>query len=124
MQDLIGTEAKMRQAQQGASEAEQNQLSVRLELQADCYAGAWAKAASDTTADNGQKIFKSLTEADVQGGIDAAGKIGDDTLQKRSGNPVNPEEFTHGTSAQRQKWFTQGYSSGDPKTCDTFGGSL
>jgi hypothetical protein len=120
MQDVLGTEAKMRQAQRGASKAEQNELSVRLELQADCYAGAWAKAASDTTADNGQKIFKSLTEADIQGGIDAAGRIGDDELQKRGGNPVNPEEFTHGTSAQRQKWFTQGYTTGDPKTCDTF----
>jgi predicted metalloprotease len=118
MQDLLGTEAKMRRAQQGASNAEQNQLSVKLELQADCYAGAWAKAASDTTDDNGQRIFT------IQGGIDAAGRIGDDELQKRSGNPVNPEEFTHGTSAQRQQWFSQGYNSGDPRTCDTFAGTL
>jgi len=125
MQDLIGTEAKMRRAQQGASNKEKNQLSVRLELQADCYAGAWAKAASDTTDANGQRIFKSLTAQDVQEGIDTAGKIGDDELQERSGNPVNPAEFTHGTAAQRQKWFSQGYNSGNPTSCDTFAaGSL
>ena len=111
----------MRQAQQGASNAEKNKQSVRLELQADCYAGVWAKAAADTTADNGQQIFKSLTAADIQRGIEAAGKIGDDELQKKSGNPVNPEEFTHGTSAQRQEWFSKGYESGNPKvSCDTF----
>jgi predicted metalloprotease len=120
IQDLVGSEAKMRRAQQGASDEEKNQLSVRLELQADCYAGVWAKAASDTTAANGERIFKSLTAQDVQEGIDTAGKIGDDELQKRSGNPVNPAEFTHGTAAQRQKWFSQGYNTGTPKSCDTF----
>ena len=121
MQAMLGTEARMRQAQRGASNAEKNRQSVRLELQADCYAGVWAKAAADTTDDNGQQIFKSLTAADIQGGIDAAGKIGDDELQKKSGNPVNPEEFTHGTSAQRQQWFAKGYESGNPKvSCDTF----
>ena len=121
IQDLIGTEAKMRQAQQGASDAEQNLLSVKLELQADCYAGVWAKHASDTKAGNGQAIFKSLTAADVQEGIDTAGKIGDDVLQQRSGNSINPAEFTHGTAADRQKWFSAGYKSGDPSAaCDTF----
>jgi predicted metalloprotease len=120
IQDLVGTEAKMRQAQQGASNAEQNLLSVKLELQADCYAGVWAKGASDTKASNGQQIFKSLTAEDIQQGIDTAGKIGDDTLQQRSGQSINPAEFTHGTSADRQKWFSRGYNGGDPRNCDTF----
>jgi uncharacterized protein len=121
IQDLVGTEAKMRQLQQNASsEAEQNLLSVKLELQADCYAGVWAKHATETKSSNGQAIFKSLTADDIQQGIDTAGKIGDDTLQQRSGNGINPAEFTHGTSADRQKWFSQGYNSGTPEKCDTF----
>jgi predicted metalloprotease len=120
IQDISGTEAKMRQAQQGASSAQKNALSVRLELQADCYAGVWARHATETKSSNGQPIFKSLTAEDVQQGIDTAGKIGDDVLQKRSGNPVNPNEFTHGTAAQRQQWFSTGYNSGTPDNCDTF----
>jgi predicted metalloprotease len=120
IQDLVGTEAKMRAAQNGASDAEQNLLSVKLELQADCYAGVWAKHATETTSSNGVKIFKSLTADDIQQGIETAGKIGDDTLQQRSGQSINPAEFTHGTSADRQKWFSKGYNSGDPKDCDTF----
>jgi uncharacterized protein len=120
IQDLVGTEAKMRQAQQGASDAEQNLLSVKLELQADCYAGVWAKGATSTKTAKGVQIFKSLTAADIQQGIDTAGKIGDDTLQQKSGGGINPAEFTHGTSADRQKWFSQGYNSGTPKDCDTF----
>jgi predicted metalloprotease len=107
-----------RQRQRDPSVA--NALSVRLELQADCYAGVWAKGATGTTDANGQKIFKSLTADDIQQGIDTAGKIGDDTLQKRSGGTINPAEFTHGTSADRQKWFSTGYNGGDPKSCDTF----
>ena len=120
IQDLVGTEAKMRQQQQGASDADKNLLSVKLELQADCYAGVWAKGASDTTSSNGQRIFKSLTADDVKEGIQTAGQIGDDTLQKRSGNSINPAEFTHGTSADRQKWFSAGYNAGSPDSCDTF----
>ncbi len=120
IQDLIGTEAKMRKAQQGASESAKNLESVKLELQADCYAGVWAQHASDTKASNGQPIFKSLTADDVQEGIDTAGKIGDDVLQQRSGNTINPAEFTHGTAADRQKWFSRGYNEGDPTNCDTF----
>ncbi|SNY50592.1 KPN_02809 family neutral zinc metallopeptidase [Paractinoplanes atraurantiacus] len=119
IQDITGTEAKMRQAQQGASSAEKNALSVKLELQADCYAGVWSKAASSTTSANGQRIFTSLTEQDIQEGIQTAGQIGDDTLQKQGGGTVNPAEFTHGTSAQRQQAFSNGYNTGDPKSCDT-----
>ena len=121
IQDLVGTEAKMRQLQQGASKAEQNLLSVKLELQADCYAGVWAHHATETKSSSGQPIFKSITDQDIQEGLDTAKQIGDDTLQKQSGGSVNPAEFTHGTSADRQKWFKAGFDSGDPaKACDTF----
>jgi predicted metalloprotease len=120
IQDLVGTEAKMRQLQQGASNAQKNLLSVKLELQADCYAGVWAKGATSTTTAKGVKIFKSLTADDIQQGIQTAGQIGDDTLQKQAGQQVNPQEFTHGTSADRQKWFSRGYNSGTPADCDTF----
>ena len=120
IQDLVGTEAKMRALQNGASSAQKNLLSVKLELQADCFAGVWAKGASDTTTANGQRIFKSLTAQDIQQGIETAGKIGDDTLQQRSGQSINPAEFTHGTSADRQKWFSRGYNAGTPANCDTF----
>ena len=119
IQDITGQEAKMRRAQQGGSESEQNALSVKLELQADCYAGVWSKAATETTDTKGQKIFKSLTQQDIEEGIQTAGQIGDDVLQKRSGNPVNPAEFTHGTAAQRQQNFQKGYDSGSPETCAT-----
>ncbi|AEV82784.1 membrane protein [Actinoplanes sp. SE50] len=119
VQDLLGTEAKMRQAQ-NADKSQANLQSVRLELQADCYAGAWAKGATGTADAKGNKVFTSLTDSDIQQGIQTAGQIGDDTLQKRGGGTVNPAEFTHGTSADRQKWFRTGYDSGDPTKCDTF----
>ncbi|HET6478663.1 MAG TPA: neutral zinc metallopeptidase, partial [Actinoplanes sp.] len=83
IQDITGTEAKMREAQQGASETTKNQLSVKLELQADCYAGSWAKNATGTDDGSGQKIFTSITADDIQQGLDTAAKIGDDTLQQR-----------------------------------------
>jgi uncharacterized protein len=119
IQDLVGTEAEMRR-QQERDPDQANLLSVKLELQADCYAGVWAKGATGTTDSSGQKIFKSLTAEDIQQGIDTAGKIGDDTLQQRGGGTIDPKEFTHGTSAQRQQWFSTGYKAGDPKSCDTF----
>jgi len=119
VQDLVGTEAKMRRDQE-RNPSQANKLSVKLELQADCYAGVWAKGATGTTDSSGQKIFKSITAQDIQEGLDTAAKIGDDTLQQRSGGTINPAEFTHGTSAQRQQWFANGYKSGSPKACDTF----
>jgi len=119
VQDLLGTETAMRREQE-RSPRDANKLSVKLELQADCYAGAWAKNATGTDDGSGQKIFKSISQADIQEGLDTAAKIGDDTLQQKSGGTVNPAEFTHGTSAQRQEWFRQGYDSGSPKKCDTF----
>jgi predicted metalloprotease len=119
VQDLLGTEAQMRRDQE-RDPSQANKLSVKLELQADCYAGVWAKGATGTQDSSGQKIFKSITNEDIQQGLDTASKIGDDTLQQRSGGTVNPAEFTHGTSAQRQRWFKAGYDKGDPKSCDTF----
>ncbi|GAB7037349.1 MULTISPECIES: KPN_02809 family neutral zinc metallopeptidase [Catenuloplanes] len=123
VQDLLGTEAEMRRAQERDPGAA-NQLSVALELQADCYAGAWAKNATGTDDASGQKIFKSITDRDIQEGLDTAAAIGDDTLQQKSGNPVDEEAFTHGSSADRQKWFRTGYDTGDPKSCNTFGNAL
>jgi predicted metalloprotease len=119
VQDLVGIEADMRRQQQRDPGAA-NALSVKLELQADCFAGVWAKGATGTADASGQKIFKSITAQDIQEGLQTASKIGDDTLQQRSGGTVNPAEFTHGTSAQRQEWFGTGYSKGDPTACDTF----
>jgi predicted metalloprotease len=112
IQTLLGTEAG-----QGTGA---NSGAVRLELQADCYAGAWANHATETKDARGQALFKSITQQDIQEAVETAGAIGDDTIQQRSGTRVNPDKFTHGTSAQRQRWFTTGYNSGDPRNCDTF----
>ena len=120
IQDLLGTMAKAQQgAQQGATSA-----SVRLELQADCYAGVWAHSATTTTDDKGQPLFTAITQQDITLGLDAAASVGDDRIQSRAQGRVDPESFTHGTSAQRQKWFTTGYQTGKPASCDTFSGSI
>jgi predicted metalloprotease len=123
VQDLLGVEAKMRRQQQRAP-GNANQLSVMLELQADCYAGAWAKNATGTADASGQRIFKSVTEQDIQDGLDTAAAIGDDAIQKKAGGRIDESRFTHGTSAQRQEWFRRGHDTGDPKSCDTFGNAL
>jgi predicted metalloprotease len=116
VQTLLGTDQKAQQmGQQGASSG-----SVRLELQADCYAGVWANHATETKDAKGEALFKSITDQDIKDAVDTAGAIGDDTIQKQSGGQVSPDTFTHGTSAQRQKWFTTGYDGGDPRRCDTF----
>jgi len=123
VQSLLGTEAQMRRAQQ-RDPGNANKYSVMLELQADCYAGSWARHATETTDSGGKAIFKSLTRADIQQGIDTAGQIGDDTIQRKTQGRINESAFTHGTSAQRQQWFRTGFDSGDPTRCDTFGGAL
>jgi uncharacterized protein len=123
VQDLVGTEAAMRRAQKRTPD-DTNKLSVMLELQADCYAGVWAKNATGTTDAKGNKIFESITDQDIQQGLDTAAAIGDDTLQKEAGKPVDEQGFTHGSSADRQKWFRTGHDSGDPKSCDTFGNAI
>jgi len=116
VQTLTGTSAKVREAQQGArSQAEANQYSVALELQADCYAGVWAAHASEVS---GGKV--ALESGDIEEGMKTANAIGDDMLQKRSTGRVSPESFTHGSAAQRQEWLRRGITTGDPKQCDTF----
>lgn len=109
VQTLLGTSAEVRRQQQRASKVVANQLSVRLELQADCYAGIWA-------ADNRD----ILDAGDFEAGVRAAQVIGDDALQRQAGGRVVPDSFTHGTSAQRVRWLTKGFNSGDPGACDTF----
>ena len=99
-------------ARQRVSEREYNALSVRLELQADCFAGVWANHA--------QSARQILEQGDVEEAMNAAAKIGDDALQGAGGGRVVPESFTHGTSAQRQHWFDSGLKNGTLKACDTF----
>lgn len=123
VQSLLGTEAQMRRQQQ-RDPGNANQLSVMLELQADCYAGAAAKNMTGSTDASGQKIFKSITQEDIREGLDTAAAIGDDAIQRKSGGRIDESQFTHGTSAQRQEWFSRGYETGDPKACDTFGNAL
>ena len=112
VQNLLGISGKVHQMKQRVSAAEANALSVRLELQADCLAGVWA-----IRADRASNIIEA---GDIDEALNAASAIGDDTLQRRSRGTVVPETFTHGTSAQRQRWFHKGLESGDPDTCDTF----
>lgn len=95
--------------------------SVRLELQADCYAGVWANHASQSTDEKGQAFLQQLTSDDINSALSAASAVGDDHIQGDvSGGQVNPETWTHGSSESRRAWFTQGYGSGDPKSCGTF----
>ncbi len=112
VQNLLGTSSKVRQAQQRMSKAEANQLSVRLELQADCYAGLWAH--------HTQKAKQILEQGDVEEALNAASQIGDDRLQKQARGYASPESFTHGTSQQRVKWFQRGFSEGTMQACNTF----
>src|SRR5882757_7631652 len=95
--------------------------SVRLELQADCYAGVWANHAKSTTTASGQPLIENINEADINAGLDTAERIGDDFIQSQiAGQRVDQGQFTHGSSAQREKWLTTGLQTGDPKQCDTF----
>ena len=109
VQDELGTLGKATAAQQRAGTADANAIQVRVELQADCYAGVWGAA---------NKAL--LDEGDLQEALRAAQAIGDDTLQKQSTGRVVPDSFTHGTSAERMRWLKRGYDSGDPAQCDTF----
>ncbi len=116
VQTLTGQSQQVREAQQRArGQAEANQYSVALELQADCYAGVWA--ANAAAASNGAVALES---GDLEEGMKTANAIGDDALQRRGGGRVSPENFTHGSSAQRVEWLQRGYQTGDPGQCDTF----
>ena len=112
VQNQLGISAKVDQMRGRVSKVEYNALSVRLELQADCFAGVWAHHA--------QKARQILEQGDVEEAMNAAAKIGDDALQRASGGAVVPDSFTHGTSAQRQRWFQAGLQTGAVKSCDTF----
>jgi uncharacterized protein len=113
VQDELGITRKVDAMRSRMSQAGQNALSVRVELQADCFAGVWAHYSEDSK--------HWLDPGDIESAMNAAAKIGDDTLQRSAGRAVVPESFTHGSSAQRQRWFHNGYESGSVKRCDTFG---
>lgn len=112
IQTVLGISAKVRRAQGEVGKVAGNRLSVMQELQADCFAGIWANRADS--------MNQVLEPGDIQEAMNAAEAIGDDTLQRQAGRSVMPDSFTHGTSAQRQRWFMKGYQTGDPIECDTF----
>jgi predicted metalloprotease len=96
---------------------------VRLELQADCYAGVWANQATTTPGPGGDPLVSRLTDADIADGLSAAAAVGDDRIQQQAQGRIDPESWTHGSAEQRQRWFTTGYTSGRMERCDTFGAS-
>jgi len=116
VQNLLGISAKVQDAQRRAGRDAANQLSVRLELQADCLAGVWAR---DT-----ERQKQVLERGDLEEALGAAAAVGDDRIQKQTQGYVVPESFTHGSAAQRSRWFRQGFDSGSIDACDTFGGAI
>jgi predicted metalloprotease len=117
VQKLLGTNQQVAPGETGPTSG-----SVRLELQADCYAGTWAEHASTVPDASGQPLITDITTDDIARALDTAGRIGDDFIQQNLGNGrVDQKSFTHGSSQQRQRWFSTGYTSGDPNQCDTFG---
>jgi predicted metalloprotease len=112
VQQQLGTSDRVRDLQR-ENPGDRNELSVRLELQADCYAGVWAST-----------VYKDLDPGDVEEAMTASRAIGDDRLQRRAGQGVDPDSFTHGTSEQRARWFSRGRDSGKPADCDTFSGDV
>ena len=120
VQTLLGINRQVQEAQQSGS-GRANALSVQLELQADCLAGVWANHATTTPQANGKPLISNITQDDIQQGLDAAAKVGDDYIQSKTQGQADPESFTHGTSEQRQRWFDNGYKTGDMSSCDTWG---
>jgi predicted metalloprotease len=119
IQTVTGIESDVRQ-RQGVSPGDRNALSVRMELQADCFAGVWGHHANRSGRAAAGRV--ELEEGDIEEALNAASAIGDDRIQQRTQGQVNPESFTHGSSAERVSWFRRGFESGDPRVCDTFGG--
>lgn len=115
VQDLLGTLGEANALRARLDEAGSNAISVRIELQADCYSGIWARGAGE--------MLGTLERGDIREALNAARRIGDDTLQRNAGRTPMPHTFTHGTSEQRQRWFAIGYESGDMRACDTFSSS-
>jgi uncharacterized protein len=113
VQTVLGIEEQVSKARSGMSQSDSNALSVRVELQADCFAGVWANRAHQERG--------LLEPGDIEEALGAASAVGDDTLQKQSGGRVVPDSFTHGSAAQRTRWFETGYRSGKITDCDTFG---
>jgi predicted metalloprotease len=111
VQNQLGTMEKFEQSAARADARQRNALSIRLELQADCYAGVWGSYAAKRNL---------LEPGDLEEGLRAASAVGDDTIQKRTQGHIVPDAFTHGTAEQRVKWFRTGFASGDPRTCNTF----
>lgn len=116
VQNLLGINQKVAEASRNASEAQANNLSVRVELQADCFAGVWAN--------RNQQRYNFLEQGDIEEAMNAAEQIGDDRLAHASGREAVPDSFTHGTSQQRMTWFSRGLKSGNPNQCDTFSGAI
>ena len=114
IQNITGQMSKVKTQQGEQSDA------VRLELQADCYAGMWAKAATSTEDEQGHVLISELTDDDIQLAIEAAEAVGDDRIQKKTQGQVNKESWTHGSAAMREKWFKVGFAEGSFKACDTF----
>ena len=112
VQTLLGTTGKVDSLRGRVSERENNALSVRMELQADCFAGIWANKS--------QQAKNWLEQGDLESAMNAAARIGDDHLQRQQTGMVRPDTFTHGSSAQRQRWFAQGFKTGSLQACDTF----
>ena len=114
IQNLLGTMGQVRTQQGPKSD------SVRLELQADCYAGMWTGSATTTDDASGEVLIESLSDQDIQEAIDAATAVGDDRIQEKTGGRVNPEQWTHGSAQSRVKWFMTGMEQGSVEACDTF----
>jgi hypothetical protein len=117
LQNILGTMGRVRTQQGPTSDA------VRLELQADCYAGIWTKYATEVPDESGEPYILDLTQQDIAAALDAARAVGDDRIQKRTSGRVDPDRWTHGSAEQRMAWFTTGMETGSMEACDTFGAS-
>ncbi len=116
IQNLLGTSSRAQGGDTGPTSG-----SVRLELQADCFAGVWAKNASTVPGPSGRPLIQDITQEDVAAALDTASRIGDDYIQSQlGGGRVDQSQFTHGSSTQREKWYSTGFDSGEPARCDTF----